>query len=118
MIVAVGFVLVATNLTQHLLLALIAAICIGVAIGVFNGWLVAKIGIPSFIATLALFLAWQGIIQFALKGQPVNTSNYNLWHNLTYGNLTVSGAGSSRSSWSGSTWRTPCTPRCGPRPPA
>jgi len=83
----IGLVLIVTNLTQHLIPALIAAVCIGAAIGVFNGYLVAKVGIPSFVVTLALFLAWQGVLQFALAGQPVNTSNYELWHNLTYGNL-------------------------------
>ena len=87
-VVAIGLVLVATNLTQHLIPALVAAVCIGAAIGVFNGYLVAKVGIPSFVVTLALFLAWQGVLQFALAGQPINTSNYELWHNLTYGNLT------------------------------
>ena len=81
--------LVLTNLTQYLVPALVAAICIGAAIGVFNGWLVAKVGIPSFVATLALFLAWQGVLQFALSGQPINTSNYELWFKLTYGNLSV-----------------------------
>jgi len=86
--VAIGLVLIVTNLTQHLIPALIAAVCIGAAIGVGNGYLVAKVGIPSFVVTLALFLAWQGVLQFALAGQPVNTSNYNLWHDLTYGNLT------------------------------
>ena len=86
--VAIGLVLIVTNLTQHLIPALIAAICIGAAIGIGNGYLVAKVGIPSFVVTLALFLAWQGVLQFALAGQPVNTSNYSLWHDLTYGNLT------------------------------
>ena len=88
-VVALGWVLVVTNLTQHLFLALVAAICIGAAIGVLNGYLVAKVGIPSFVATLALFLAWQGVLQFALSGQPVNTSNYALWNNLAYGTLSV-----------------------------
>ncbi len=87
-VIAVGFVLVVTNLTQHLVFALVAAICIGAAIGVLNGYLVAKVGIPSFVVTLALFLAWQGVLQFALSGQPVNTSNYGFWHDLTYGTLT------------------------------
>ncbi|MDQ6641323.1 MAG: ABC transporter permease [Actinomycetota bacterium] len=87
-VIAIGLALVATNLTQHLILGLVAAICIGTAIGVFNGYLVAKVGIPSFVVTLALFLAWQGVLQFALNNQPVNTSNYQLWHDLTYGNLT------------------------------
>jgi D-xylose transport system permease protein len=88
-VVAIGLVLIATNLTQHLIPALIAAVCIGAAIGIFNGYLVAKVGIPSFVVTLALFLAWQGVLQFALQGQPINTSNYQLWHDLTYGNLSI-----------------------------
>jgi D-xylose transport system permease protein len=88
-VVAIGLLLIVTNLTQHLIPALIAAVCIGAAIGVFNGYLVAKIGIPSFVATLALFLAWQGVLQFALKSQPVNVSNYKLWHDLAYGNLSL-----------------------------
>jgi D-xylose transport system permease protein len=88
-VVAIGFILIATNLTQHLIPALIAAICIGAAIGLLNGYLVAKVGIPSFVVTLALFLAWQGVTQFALKGQPINVSNYNFWYKLTYGNLSV-----------------------------
>ncbi|WP_137292935.1 sugar ABC transporter permease [Nocardioides dongxiaopingii] len=86
-VVLVGLVLVATNQTQHLVLALVAAVCIGTAIGVANGILVAKVGIPSFVVTLALFLAWQGVLQFALDGRPVNTSNYDFWHDLTYGTL-------------------------------
>ena len=32
-----------------------------------NGYLVAKVGIPSFVVTLALFLAWQGVLQFTLE---------------------------------------------------
>ena len=84
-----GVVLVLTNLTQHVLLAMVAAVCIGAAIGILNGFLVARVGIPSFVVTLALFLAWQGVLQFALKGQPINTSNYSLWNNLAYGNLNV-----------------------------
>jgi D-xylose transport system permease protein len=88
-VILIGWVLIVTNLTQHLFLALVAAVCIGAAIGVLNGFLVAKVGIPSFVATLALFLAWQGVLQFALSGQPINTSNYSLWNNLAYGTLSV-----------------------------
>jgi D-xylose transport system permease protein len=88
-VVAIGWILVITNLTQHLFPALVAAVCIGAAIGVLNGYLVAKVGIPSFVVTLALFLAWQGVLQFALNDQPVNTSNYKLWYDLSHGNLSV-----------------------------
>jgi D-xylose transport system permease protein len=40
--------------------AVLAAIVTGVLIGLFTGSLVGLIGIPSFVVTLALFLAWQG----------------------------------------------------------
>ena len=50
-VVAIGLLLIATNLVQHIVPALIAAVCIGAAIGVLNGYLVAKVGIPSFVAT-------------------------------------------------------------------
>jgi D-xylose transport system permease protein len=88
-VVALGLLLIATNLTQHVLAGIVAAVCIGAAIGIFTGYLVAKVGIPSFVVTLALFLAWQGVLQFALGSQPVNTSNFKLWHDLAYGNLSV-----------------------------
>ena len=46
-------------------------------------------GIPSFVVTLALFLAWQGVLQFVVSGIPVNTTNYKLWFDMAYGNLSV-----------------------------
>ncbi len=87
--IVVGIVLILTNLTDHLAFGLVAAVCIGVAIGVFNGYMVAVVGIPSFVVTLALFLAWQGVLQFVVSGVPINTSNYKLWFDMAYGNLTV-----------------------------
>jgi ABC-type xylose transport system permease subunit len=41
--------------------AVLAAILTGVVIGFFTGGLVGLVGIPSFVVTLALFLAWQGV---------------------------------------------------------
>jgi ABC-type xylose transport system permease subunit len=40
--------------------AIAAAILTGLLIGLFTGSLVGLVGIPSFVVTLALFLAWQG----------------------------------------------------------
>jgi ABC-type xylose transport system permease subunit len=55
--------------------ALLGAILTGVVIGATTGALVALIRIPSFVATLALFLGWQGVTLW-LIGQggtvPVN----------------------------------------------
>src|SRR5690606_26987086 len=44
------------------ILALAATILTGVVIGVLIGVLVAKLGIPSFVVTLAMFLALQGLM--------------------------------------------------------
>jgi D-xylose transport system permease protein len=43
-------------------LALIAAIATGVGIGVFQGFFVSRIGVPSFVVTLAGLLAWNGVV--------------------------------------------------------
>ncbi|GAA2016115.1 ABC transporter permease [Nakamurella flavida] len=42
--------------------AVLAALLIGVIMGLITGWLVSTIGIPSFVVTLAFFLAWQGVL--------------------------------------------------------
>lgn len=55
----------AVTLTTHgwnVVLALIACLLTGAAIGAFMGVLVAKLGIPSFVVTLAMFLALQGLM--------------------------------------------------------
>ncbi|MFI7371867.1 ABC transporter permease, partial [Actinoplanes sp. NPDC049668] len=48
--------------------AIPAALITGLAIGFTLGFLVAKIGIPSFVVTLAAFLAFQGILLVLLSG--------------------------------------------------
>ncbi|MFI1168624.1 sugar ABC transporter permease [Streptomyces sp. NPDC020801] len=47
--------------------AVVAAMLTGVVIGLLLGTLVAKIGIPSFVVTLAAFLGFQGIVLILLK---------------------------------------------------
>jgi D-xylose transport system permease protein len=41
---------------------MVLAICVGTGIGSLTGFLVSKIGMPSFVVTLALFIAWYGVI--------------------------------------------------------
>jgi D-xylose transport system permease protein len=43
-------------------LALTAAIGTGVGIGLFQGFFVSRIGVPSFVVTLAGLLAWNGVV--------------------------------------------------------
>jgi D-xylose transport system permease protein len=85
--VALGVIIAITGLDKHVVFALILAVAIGAAVGIFNGWLVAKVGIPSFIVTLALFLAWQGVLLFALNSQPISITKYSFWYGLTHDNM-------------------------------
>jgi D-xylose transport system permease protein len=48
--------------------AIPAALITGLVIGLVLGSLVAKVGIPSFVVTLAAFLAFQGILLVLLSG--------------------------------------------------
>jgi D-xylose transport system permease protein len=50
-------------------LALIVGLVAGLAIGFGMGWLRARLGIPSFVVTLATFLAFQGITLILIGGQ-------------------------------------------------
>jgi D-xylose transport system permease protein len=48
--------------------AIPAALITGLVIGLTLGFLVSKVGIPSFVVTLAAFLAFQGILLVLLSG--------------------------------------------------
>ncbi len=86
-VVAIGVVVTLTGQDKHVVLAMVLAIALGCAVGILVGWLVAAVGIPSFIVTLALFLAFQGILLFALKSQPIGVNNYKLWFGLAHSNM-------------------------------
>jgi D-xylose transport system permease protein len=90
LIVAVGLILMLTGAQQdHVWLAFYFAVSIGVAVGIFSGSLVAYLGIPSFIVTLALFLAWEGVQLFALNNQSIGDTNYGPWFGLTHYSMAV-----------------------------
>jgi D-xylose transport system permease protein len=54
------------------IIALAAGIALGAAIGAFNGFLVAYIGIPSFVVTLAGLLAFRGATWAVTKGVTIS----------------------------------------------
>ncbi len=58
--------------------AILAALVAGVVIGLFTGWICAKIRIPSFIVTLALFLAYQGVILYIVNNGKGQTGNLTI----------------------------------------
>ena len=53
------------------LLAILIAVAIRAAIGLFQGSIVALIGVPAFVVTLAGLEIWQGVIQKALPEQVI-----------------------------------------------
>ena len=73
-------------------LEMLLAICVGTAIGCLTGFLVAKVGIPSFVVTLALFLAWQGVVlQYVGEGGTLGLDNDVLF-NVANGSLSIVGS--------------------------
>ncbi|KAA9150638.1 ABC transporter permease [Amycolatopsis acidicola] len=72
---------------------MLLAVCIGAVIGSLTGALVSKIGIPAFVVTLALFIAWYGVV-LALVGEggtvPIRDSQ--VLFDVANGNLNVIGS--------------------------
>ena len=70
-------------------LEMLLAVCIGTAIGCLTGFLVSKVGIPSFVVTLALFLAWQGVVlQYVGEGGTLGLDN-DILFNVANGSLST-----------------------------
>ncbi|MET9491999.1 ABC transporter permease [Nocardia sp. NPDC006630] len=72
---------------------MVLAVCVGAAIGCITGFLIAKIGMPSFVVTLALFLAWQGVIlQLIGEGGVLGISSSHVLDQVANGNLSTIGS--------------------------
>jgi D-xylose transport system permease protein len=88
-VVAAELQLAGTNHDFPGLIAMILAVAAAVLIGAFQGSIVALVGVPSFVVTLAGFLIWQGaIIKLVEKRGAIiiqdnwinNTANYFFSH--------------------------------------
>jgi D-xylose transport system permease protein len=64
------------------LLAILVAVAVCALIGGFQGSIVAYVGVPSFVVTLAGFLVWQGVILNTLE-QRGTIIIQNRWINYT-----------------------------------
>ncbi len=56
----------------HPLLGLLAALTVGVLIGLINGLIVVKIGVPSIIATIGTQFFWSGFSMVVSSGLAIN----------------------------------------------
>ena len=59
-----------------------AALITGIVIGFIVGWLRAKVGIPSFVVTLAFFLAFQGVMLYIVNNGAGQHGNITLTDNV------------------------------------
>ncbi|GAA0259218.1 sugar ABC transporter permease [Cryptosporangium japonicum] len=89
-IIALGIVVAVAHLGTTQLLAMFLSVAVGTSIGTLIGFLVARVGIPSFIVTLALFLAWQGVLlKFIGTGAAIPTRNFDLVDKIENGYMPV-----------------------------
>lgn len=75
-----GGVMAIMDYTFHLPMAVTIAtvILLGIAVGLFNGYWIAYLRVPSFIVTLAGFLAFRGILLGITKGTTVSLESPGL----------------------------------------
>ncbi|RDI54634.1 sugar ABC transporter permease [Nocardia mexicana] len=88
-----GVAITVTGMHADPWIEMLLAVCVGIAIGCITGFLVARIGMPSFVVTLALFLAWQGaILQLIGEGGVLGISSSHVLDQVANGNLSVLGS--------------------------
>jgi D-xylose transport system permease protein len=89
----IAFLMALLGVEPNAWLEMLLAVCVGVAIGCITGFMVSKIGMPSFVVTLALFITWQGVIlQFIGQGGVFGIRTSQVLFNVANGNLSVFGS--------------------------
>ena len=67
------------NIGIPFVVAFLLALCVGVLIGLFNGFIVLKTGIPSFIVTLGGLMFYRGVILAVSGGFPIEYAGQKNW---------------------------------------
>ena len=68
-------------------IALVLTIVLGAVVGLINGTLTTKLGIPSFIVTLGMMSTMRGATLFGSGGWPIPVNDNSVWTNLLGGNI-------------------------------
>ncbi|MEA2703446.1 MAG: hypothetical protein QOD63_1391 [Actinomycetota bacterium] len=68
--------------------AIIAGLVVCAAIGALQGTIITRLGLPSFVVTLAGLLGWQGVLLLILGTGGSLSINDNIVNDLASGNLT------------------------------
>jgi D-xylose transport system permease protein len=89
----VGIVIALSGVAANAWIEMLLAASVGAAIGCLTGFAVSKIGMPSFVVTLALFLTWQGVLlQFIGEGGTLGIQTSDVLFKVANGNLSVLGS--------------------------
>lgn len=64
-------------LDMPVLLPVLAGLSVGALVGVINGSLIVKTGVPAFIVTLGMMVSARGLAKLYTHGQPVSTLTDN-----------------------------------------
>jgi simple sugar transport system permease protein len=70
--------MLAYQLSMNVWVGVLAALLVSLAVGFFNGWMVVKTGLPSFLVTLGTFLMLQGINLAVTKLVTGNVATDNI----------------------------------------
>jgi ribose transport system permease protein len=70
--------------------ALVLTVLLGGLVGLVNGTLTTKLGIPSFIVTLGMMSTMRGATLFGSGGWPIPVNDTSIWTNLLGGNVLLS----------------------------
>jgi D-xylose transport system permease protein len=68
---------------------ILIALAVGVVMGIFTGVLVSAVGIPSFVVTLATFLAYQGVLLWIIGTGGTVPINDSVIFAISNGNMPV-----------------------------
>ncbi|HTU56411.1 MAG TPA: ABC transporter permease [Acetobacteraceae bacterium] len=68
----VVFSMLIADAGQGLLVAFVATLAMGIAIGVINGWAIDRLGIPPFIVTLAGLQGYRGLALLLSGGETIS----------------------------------------------
>lgn len=83
--VIVGILVSTLNMDPWL--ATLAVIILGIGIGALNGTIVTRVGIPSFIVTLAALTAYRSAALIISGQKPTVTQGEGMFYNLTGGSI-------------------------------
>lgn len=87
-----GLLISVSGLGANPWLEMLLAICVGAAIGCITGFLVSRVGMPSFVVTLALFISWQGVILAFIGSRGTIGIGSGVLFDVANGNLSVGGS--------------------------